>query len=414
MRNLTFFITLFICLFSFAFAKTETLKLTREDAVKCALARNHNLKAVKIGIDAARGRNENVGLWANPELSAEYGNDMAFKNEGEYGMKFEISQRFPLFGRLSKEKAVGEIDIALAEAEFANEVRILSNEVEIAYIEIVQKSVEINLKKSLLAELVKLENETSEAFKRAEVSSIELARVKGERVKLGVEILDDEVALESSINAFKILLALAPDTDVEFSENLKELPVSTLGYSLEVLESRPDWRMFDLASKSADAQVALEKAGRYEDISVGVFYESTYEEDSPIGKKKERAMGVAVSIPLPFNTKTGAINEKLALRRQAEAKALAVENKIKNEISLYKYGAQKYSSILANQSVELELASRKIYEQTLFSRNAAQASISDLIDAWKTSLDVALVKTSLVGKQAKNAIMLNYSLGLSK
>ncbi len=405
---------MFICLFQFAYAKTEILKLSRYDAVNYALKHNHNLKAVKIGIDAARARKMNAGILANPELSAEYGNDMAFKNEGEYAMKFEILQRFPLFGRLSKEKDVAQIDISLAEAEYENEVRILANEVEIAYIEIIQKKVEIDLKKSLLAELVKLEDEISVAFKNAEISSLELVRIKGERVKLGVEILDDEVALESSINAFKILLELAPNSEIDFSETLKELPISSLGYSHDVLESRPDWRMFDLASQSADAQVALEKAGRYEDIAVGVFYEFANEGDVPIGNKKERALGVAVSIPLPFNTKTGTINEKLALRRQVEAKALAVENKIKNEIALYKYRAQRYSSILANQNAELEFASQKIREQTLFSRSMAQASISDLIDVWKNTLDVALVKTSLVGKQAKSAVMLKYSLGISK
>ncbi len=414
MINVLFLITLFLPILTFASAGEKTMELTRYGAVQYALAHNYNLKAVKTGIDAAKGRTQNAGLLANPELSAEYGNDLAFKNEGEYAMKFEISQRFPLFGRLSKEKAVGQIDILLAESEHENEARLLANQVEIEYISILQKIAEIKLKKTLLAEISKLEKELEQSQKWAEASPIDSARVKGERVKLDVEIMEASVGLESAISQFRVLLALDPNVKIEFVDNLKELPISAQKYSADVLESRPDWKMFELASKNADAQIALEKAGRYEDVAVGIFYESAYEDDDPVGKKHERALGVSISIPLPFNMRSGSINEKLALRRQAESKAIALENRIKNEIALYRKQSKNYSEILAKQNSELESVSRDVHEQTLFARSQGQASISDLIDVWKNTLDVAIMKTQLISKQAQSATMLNYCLGVKR
>lgn len=108
--NMKKFLTAIICLQCLlldAAQKNPELKLSREASVEFALKNNLDLKAVKAGIDAARGRASQSGRLDNPVVGAEYGNDMLFSDEGEYSARVEISQRFPLFGRLAKERKLG-------------------------------------------------------------------------------------------------------------------------------------------------------------------------------------------------------------------------------------------------------------------------------------------------------------------
>ena len=72
--------------------------------------------------------------------------------------------------------------------------------------------------------------------------------------------------------------------------------------------------MFSLAAENANAQIALAKAGRFEDIEVGLFFEANTSIDEPVGKSREKALGLSVSVPLPLNSFDGTINEKLAAR----------------------------------------------------------------------------------------------------
>ena len=121
------------CLLLDAAQKNPELKLSREASVEFALKNNLDLKAVKAGIDAARGRASQSGRLDNPVVGAEYGNDMLFSDEGEYSARVEISQRFPLFGRLAKEKKIGNLDIKVyvgdtIRAAFDGKVRVVKNQ----------------------------------------------------------------------------------------------------------------------------------------------------------------------------------------------------------------------------------------------------------------------------------------------
>ena len=144
----------------------------------------------------------------------------------------------------------------------------------------------------------------------------------------------------------KILLGLPPDAVLKLSDKLAEIPAPKGQFSPQTLEARPDWQIYSIAAQSANARIALLKAGRFEDIEVGVFFEASESVDEPVGKAREKVMGLSVSIPLPFNSYDGSIEEQLSLRRQAEARAEAKENQIMSEISVYRMRAQKYAEIL--------------------------------------------------------------------
>ena len=354
--NMKKFLTAIICLQCLlldAAQKNPELKLSREASVEFALKNNLDLKAVKAGIDAARGRASQSGRLDNPVVGAEYGNDMLFSDEGEYSARVEISQKFPLFGRLAKEKKIGNLDIKLAALEYEEARRQLALQVETAYIDAAEKYAAAAAKREILRASDKLAAALKDASGKAEISQLEASRAQSESAKLKIEIMRDDVEAATALARLKNLLGLDSETQIKLADKLSEIPISPKEFSPDVLESRPDWLMFSLAAENANAQIALAKAGRFEDIEVGLFFEANTSIDEPVGKSREKALGLSVSVPIPINSFDGTINDKLALRRQAQIRSASKENQIRSEIYVYRMRARKYSKILKSYKSEV-------------------------------------------------------------
>ncbi len=402
------------CIFAAGGQKNPPLELSRVSAAEFALGNNLDLKAVKTGIDAARGRAAQAGRLENPVLGAEYGNDKLFSNEGEYGARAEISQKFPLFGRLSKEKEIGNLDVKLAVLEYEEARRQLALQVETSYIDALEKSSIAAAKRALLKAAKELEEFLKASLINAEASPLDAKRAESETAKLRIEIMRDDAETAAALTRLKILLGLPPDAVLKLSDKLAEIPAPKGQFSPQTLEARPDWLMYSLAAENANAQIALVKAGRFEDIEVGLFFEAGTSIDDPIGKKREKALGLSLSVPLPLNSFDGSINEKLALRRQAETRSAAKENQIRGEISAYRMLAKRYSKILQEHKTDVENPSGDIYRQYLEARKHAQADITEVLGAWQTCLQLKLMRLSLVAEQARNSIALKYALGVNE
>lgn len=415
--NMKKFLTAIICLQCLlldAAQKNPELKLSREASVEFALKNNLDLKAVKAGIDAARGRASQSGRLDNPVVGAEYGNDMLFSDEGEYSARVEISQRFPLFGRLAKEKKIGNLDIKLAALEYEEARRQLALQVETAYIDAAEKYAAAAAKREILRASDKLAAALKDASGKAEISQLEASRAQSESAKLKIEIMRDDVEAATALARLKNLLGLDSETQIKLADKLSEIPISPKEFSPDVLESRPDWLMFSLAAENANAQIALAKAGRFEDIEVGLFFEANTSIDEPVGKSREKALGLSVSVPLPLNSFDGTINEKLALRRQVQIRSASKENQIRSEIYVYRMRARKYSKILKSYKSEVENPNKDIYTQYIAARKNAQADISEVFGAWQTNLQLKLIRISITAEQARNSVSLKYALGANK
>ena len=239
-----------ICLQFLALAGEQNkpaLGLSRKSAVELALRNNQDLKAVKEGINAARGRASQSGRLDNPVLGAEYGNDVLFSDEGEYSVRASISQKFPLFGRLAKEREVGNIDIKLASLEYEDACRKLSLDVENAYLDALEKKAVSDARRALLKATQELAKELKAASEKAEVSALEVRRAESESSKLQIEIMRDEVDFAAALSRLKVLIGVSPDVDINLADKLAEIPPPTEKFSRQTLESRPDWQMYSIA-----------------------------------------------------------------------------------------------------------------------------------------------------------------------
>lgn len=403
------FIILVLAVSATCFAQTKTISLTKQGAVDFALKNNLELRAVKIGIDEAKGRLHQSGRLENPSLSLEYGTTKIIRDGDEFEFSVGISQKFPLTNRLSKETDVSQIDVRLAEMEYAQAMRSLALKVELAYINAQEKLAVLKTKKDALKVFDDIIETIRQASERGEASPISVNLARSESARYKNEIIQDEIDAESAIIELETLLGFSHSQKLSIAETLAPAENPNVKFSSALLENRPDYQMFKLAEESTKAQIALIKAKKFEDPEIGIFYSRSRREDEPRGLINEDALGIALSIPLPFNSFDGSIQEKLASRRRAETLATSKEIDIRNEIRIWQMRFNKYSEALKQFDDETIALVKKSGTDLLKAQKLGQTEIIEVLNIRKNLFELQIRRTNIIAQQSASASNLKAS-----
>ncbi|MBE6411768.1 MAG: TolC family protein [Opitutales bacterium] len=403
------FIILVLAVSATCFAQTKTISLTKQGAVDFALKNNLELRAVKIGIDEAKGRLHQSGRLENPSLSLEYGTTKIIRDGDEFEFSVGISQKFPLTNRLSKETDVSQIDVRLAEMEYAQAMRSLALKVELAYINAQEKLAVLKTKKDALKVFDDIIETIRQASERGEASPISVNLARSESARYKNEIIQDEIDAESAIIELETLLGFSHSQKLSIAETLAPAENPNVKFSSTLLENRPDYQMFKLAEESTKAQIALIKAKKFEDPEIGIFYSRSRREDEPRGLINEDALGIALSIPLPFNSFDGSIQEKLASRRRAETLSTSKEIDIRNEIRIWQMRFNKYSEALKQFDDETIALVKKSETDLLKAQKLGQTEIIEVLNIRKNLFELQIRRTNIIAQLSASASNLKAS-----
>ena len=344
------------------------LSLSKEQAVARALQQNPALNAARTTIDRALGNRQQAGRWANPELSIDYATDQTFNDEGEYGYSVGFEQRFPVTNRLRLQKSIAQDEIELAVAEVANQVRLLTLEVETSVAVATALEAQIELRDERLQLNRKFAAFMESRVQTGEVSSVETNQVQIELYAVEQEKQELSNTLLLELAKLKQLIGANVDAELSLTHQF-ELPATQpqlASLTQESLMQHPEYRMKALLSGISDKRVSVVKAERWADIAVRVFFDEERSVDDPGGLGTDRFFGVGVSIPLPLlDRKQGAILASRAEQRQFKYELDRVGLEVRSEahtqatlaVSLYQQ-ARDYDQHLT-QLVEKNLAEMK-------------------------------------------------------
>ena len=344
------------------------LSLSKEQAVARALQQNPALNAARTTIDRALGNRQQAGRWANPELSIDYATDQTINDEGEYGYSVGFEQRFPVTNRLRLQKSIAQDEIELAVAEVANQVRLLTLEVETSVAAATALEAQIELRDERLQLNRKFAAFMESRVQAGEVSSVETNQVQIELYAVEQEKQELSNTLLLELAKLKQLIGANVDAELSLTHQF-ELPATQpqlASLTQESLMQHPEYRMKALLSGISDKRVSVVKAERWADIAVRVFFDEERSVDDPGGLGTDRFFGVGVSIPLPLlDRKQGAILASRAEQRQFKYELDRVGLEVRSEahtqatlaVSLYQQ-ARDYDQHLT-QLVEKNLAEMK-------------------------------------------------------
>ena len=316
--------------------QAEVAAPTLHQLIEIALADNKDLQAARFAEQQARARLIQAGLHPNPRLDIKTGNDVLFGNNGEYAAGVGVSQPFPLAHRLARQQDVARVDIDRVAAEIQDAERRLAGNVASAYYRVIILTRQASARDRLIDIDRHLVDVSRRRFSAAEVSEIDVNAAQLELLRLQQEramLQSEQLAQISQLNQ---LLGRPGSQPLALGDSVPntEATVSVSDLRQTALQRRPDLRAAQLLADRAQADQALARAQRWEDVNVSLSVDqSRLVLDGAPPQSANRALGLSVSIPWPlFNKNQGRIAETRAAQSQADAQLEALTLSIGNEV----------------------------------------------------------------------------------
>jgi cobalt-zinc-cadmium efflux system outer membrane protein len=337
------FLSLFIFYTSVFYAdaqsrlKTDSVVLSLGDAEKLFLERNFELLAAKYQINEADAAIIQAKLWDNPNLSIEQDvYDPVSKKwfdvtaTGETAVN--IQQLIYLAGKRNKRISIGKVNSEIARYQFYDLQRTLRYELRTSFFELYFLEQSISVYDRELTAAKKLVDAYNIEYQKGNVSFNEFARLQA--LQFGLE--NEKIELLKNINEKQSNLVLLtgdtlsrpikPVVDISSYDRINPDSLSIEKLIETGLENRYDLKITSAQVKYEKANLALEKAMRTPDLTLGGGWDRQ-------GSYVDNYNFLSVGIDLPlWNHNQG--NIKIAENKIEESKVLKNENEleVKNDI----------------------------------------------------------------------------------
>lgn len=364
-------------------AWARDLSLSVDGAADYALKHNATLAAARLSIDEARGRLEQSGRLANPELEFDFERNTRGR-EGATGVA--LVQRFPLTARLRHEKAVSRAELVAAEAEVRDGERKLAAEVRTAAVKLLALKGQRDLREKQLKNSRELSSFLVKRVETGEASAVDASQVELESRQIEIETLQLTTEEVTLVGEMRPLLGLAGDQNVKISGDLSS-PSGTPARGR--VTNRPDIKAAEARANAATAAVQQQRASRWEDIGVGATYTNERVKDEPDPLETDHILGFKVSIPLPiWNNNAGRIREAEA----AAVRATKEVNATKLTANAEAIAARDEMAVQAKLLSELDSAvlpkAAQIEEQLRGTYSAGQTALTEVLRARTRRLEL--------------------------
>ena len=328
MKVCLFRILLVWCLLMMALPATVAASFTPDDAVVHALRNNADLAAARFAVAEARGRLHQAGRLPNPEMETALRHHV---NGDERAGEFGLTQRFPLTARLRLARRISQQELAAAEAEVTDAERILAGSVRSRVIQSLTLTALQELRRQQHSNSVQLASIARRAAAAGEGSEADAMQFDLEAGQL--EIRQTKLHTEAQVlqSQLQLLLGVTNGLPVEISGNLAD-PPSPPPRLDPPIAMRPDQTAAAARTAAARESARLARAGKWEDVGLGLFGEIDRNEDAPTGIQTDQRVGIRLSIPLPFwNRNRGRIEEANATAARAAREASALDQRVQSE-----------------------------------------------------------------------------------
>ena len=369
-------------------------RLTLDAAIRLAMDRNPLLTAAKEEIRAFEGDQIAAGKRPNPSVSLEVEDYPIQAHPGPFfqnqAMTLRLDYEIERGGRRQLRTEVAAQAVEAQRWEYRNQVRLMQLEVERAFAQAILAKLNLEASQSLLNQTERMIALNRVRFEQGEISALELNRTEAERLRFQEDVFQADLNLR---NAKSSLLALmhAPELsqDVEIigelqvSEGASETgmpPQASLEELLKIaFERRPDLASRAEEDRRAETDMALQRALRSSNISVGGGYKRNDADNSFV---------IGVTVPLRiFNRNEGEMIRAEAKRKQASSLASAARKHIELEVR-QAYEAKEVNRLRVEyiRTQHLEKA-EEAGRVTFAAYNLGGATLIDYLDAQRTYRD---------------------------
>lgn len=319
------------------------------------------LKAARLTIEEARGRQLGSGRLANPSLGMDWRSESRLS---PLTAEFSFEQSFPLTKRLGLEKKLNSQLVAAAELEVRDVERRLIGEARSLAIKMhaLEKQRALRLQQTELAH--KLSEFTKGRAEKGELSPLDAAQAQVDSQRLLLEGRRIEIERISLLGALKPMLGVAPRDGLTITG---DMPALVMPGSIPWAR-RADYQLAKAKEQAAQTDIALARSKRLQDVSVGLVGGPEQQHVAEQGYQRTGFIGFRISLPLPFwNRNQGEISEKNASAERQRLESVALASQIASEadtarremqanIDLARETRDKLLPLVQQQTAKLEKA----------------------------------------------------------
>jgi cobalt-zinc-cadmium efflux system outer membrane protein len=397
-------------------AQTSPLvtRVTLQEAVQMAVARNQALQAQRMAVDASRADEITAGLKPNlglsfsadgfPPFSPHQINWDFLKDQTSYSTS--ASYLFERGGKRQNRIAVAKSTTDVAEKTALDAERSLRFQTAQAFVQVLLAKSTLELAQQNLASFRDVVTVNQQRVTSGDLAEVEFYRIHLQQLQFEQDESSAEVALVQARANLRQLLGF--DTVAEDFEAVGDLAYTPLTLDLDslkkdALESRADYLAAQSGVTLAQNTLTLEKSNRARDVSGDVDFVHTGPDNS---------MGVGASFDLPIHDRNqGNIARSEVLVRQATEQELAARYLVVTDVVNAYAGWQTNQKVVglyqsgyltqAQQSLEI---SRYVYQR-------GAGNLLDLLDAERTYRDTQLGYRQALAAYMTSVQQLNFAVG---
>lgn len=274
-------------------------RLTLDGAMQLLLRQSPVLLRDRQNVAVANANVRQAGLRPNPsfELNSESyplfePRPGAFFNNQELVLR--AGQTIETAGKRGKRVQVARQELTVSQSEVQNTVRQLRFELKRRYYTIVLAKTQRELAQEILKQFDEIIRLNEARFKQGELSGLEMNRIRAERMRFFVDVLDSDLQLRNAKTALLELLGVADlgaPFDVTESLAVRSLQTSLRDLQAQALQARPDLFAERQRLERTRQDLRLQRAGAIPDITPFFGYKRDFAANT---------VTFGLNVPLPF------------------------------------------------------------------------------------------------------------------
>jgi cobalt-zinc-cadmium efflux system outer membrane protein len=363
--------------------------LTVQQAIDEAIQKNLSLRAQRMSLSVADAALVTARLRPNPVLTGDAdGLDVlgtGFNPDNgagpqQYAVRVDVP--FERGGKRELRTSLAGEARRVAEAQLADAVRRLKQDVTLACIDVLEAKAMLQLAQDNFHALEQLVQLNDRRLSSGAIPELEVTRSRVAMLQYRGSVRSAELALASARLKLRPLLGrTTADDPVDIVDPLG-LPPAAQAPDLESLQqtarlARPDLAAIRYDQARTQADVRLQVAQGKVDYTVGAEYRRQQGVNA-----RGNMLGVFVSVPLPiFNRNQGEIARATAERDKAGRSLAAIENDLASEVAVAHHEYESARKLLSDIERDLLQPTRDARAGTVYVYQAGATSLLDVLDA---------------------------------
>jgi cobalt-zinc-cadmium efflux system outer membrane protein len=389
-------------------------RLTLDEAVRMAVARNQALQAQRLAVNAAKADEITAGLKPNISVSFNADGFTPFsprqinwdflRNDTSYSAS--ASYLFERGGKRANRIAVAQATTDVTAKNTLDAERTLRLQTAQAFIAVLLAKSTLDLAQQNLTSFSNVVEVNRQRVASGDLAEAEFYRINLQKLQFEQDVSAAQVALvqaRANLRQFLGFEEVAENFDVVGDLAFTPHDLNLDDLKSQALESRPDLQAAQSGVALAEKTLALERSNRARDIEGDVDYSHT-------GPDNTAGVGVAIDLPIHDRNQGNIARSLVEVRQATEAQlaarylvltdvtnAFAAWQTSKQVVSLYQSGYLDQ----ARQSLDI---SRYVYQR-------GAGSLLDLLDAERTYRDTELGYRQALADYMTNVQQLNFAVG---